>query len=131
MVWALHNHGIKVTILNRDREKARQLAGETMSSYDSLEKAGLYSRLFDLVVQTTSVGMEPHLDEDPVPSFLFRGDEIVYELVYQPRETPFFKRASRAGCRVVGGAQMLLEQGKLQFEAFSGYHYPHWITPEI
>ncbi|MDY0289912.1 MAG: shikimate dehydrogenase [Sphaerochaeta sp.] len=131
VVWALHNHGIKVTILNRGVEKARQLAGETMSSYDSLEKAGLYSRLFDLVVQTTSVGMEPHLHEDPVPSFIFRGDEIVYELVYQPRETPFFRRATLAGCRVVGGAQMLLEQGKLQFEAFSGYHYPHWITPEI
>ncbi len=131
VVWALHNHGVKVTILNRSVEKARQLAGETMSSYDTLENSNLYSGSFDLVVQTTSVGMEPHLDEDPVPSFVFSGTEIVFELVYQPRETPFFKRASLAGCRVIGGSEMLLEQGKLQFEAFSGYHYPHWIQPEI
>jgi len=131
VVWALHNHGIKVTILNRSLEKARQLAEETMSSFDSLENCNLYSNSFDLVVQTTSVGMAPDTDEDPVPSFVFTGDEIVYELVYQPKETPFFKRATEAGCRVIGGAEMLLEQGKLQFEAFSGYHYPHWIQPDI
>lgn len=131
VVWALHNHGIKVTILNRNEERARQLADETMSNYDSLENCNLYSKKFDLVVQTTSVGMDPNLDEDPVPAFAFSGKEIVYELIYQPRETPFFKRATKAGCRVVGGSEMLLEQGKLQFEAFSGYHYPHWIHPEI
>ncbi len=131
VVWALHNHGVKVTIVNRSMEKARQLAGETMSAYDSLENSNLYSGSVDLVVQTTSVGMEPHLGEDPVPSFVFRGSEIVYELIYQPKETLFSKRATEAGCRVIGGAEMLLEQGKLQFEAFSGYHFPHWVQPEI
>lgn len=131
VVWALHNHGVKVTILNRSLEKARQLAGETMSSFDTLDHANLYSKKFDLIVQTTSVGMQPNVDLDPVPSLEFSGTETVYELIYQPRETPFFTRASEAGCRVIGGAEMLLEQGKLQFEAFSGYHYPHWIQPEI
>jgi len=131
VVWALHNHGIKVTILNRSLDKAKQLADETMSNYDSLENCNLYSKSVDLVVQTTSVGMAPDVDEDPVPSFAFSGNEIVYELVYQPKETPFFKRATKAGCRVIGGSEMLIEQGKLQFEAFSGYHYPHWIQPDI
>ncbi|HKL60257.1 MAG TPA: shikimate dehydrogenase [Sphaerochaeta sp.] len=131
VVWALHNHGVKVTIVNRSLEKARQLSDETMSSCDTLENCNLYSASVDLVVQTTSVGMEPHVDEDPVPSFVFTGEEIVYELVYKPKETPFFKRATEAGCRVIGGAEMLLEQGKLQFEAFSGYHYPHWIQSDL
>ncbi len=129
VVWALHNHGVKVTIVNRSMEKARQLAGETMSSCDTLENCNLYKA--DLVVQTTSVGMEPYADDDPVPSFVFTGNEVVYELVYQPKETPFSRRATEAGCRVIGGGEMLLEQGKLQFEAFSGYHYPHWIHPDI
>ncbi len=131
VVWALHNHGIKVTILNRSVEKARLLADETMSNCDTLENCNLYSNSVDLVVQTTSVGMAPDVDGDPVPSFVFSGKEIAYELVYQPKETPFFKRATEAGCRVIGGGEMLLEQGKLQFEAFSGYHYPHWIQPDI
>ncbi|MDT4762864.1 shikimate dehydrogenase [Sphaerochaeta sp. PS] len=131
VVWALHNHGVKVTIINRSVEHAKLLSDETMSSFDSLEHCNRYSGAVDLVVQTTSVGMAPNLDEDPVPSFVFSGKEIVYELVYQPKETPFFRRATQAGCHVIGGAQMLIEQGKLQFESFTGYHYPHWVHPEI
>ena len=97
-----------------------------MSSYDSLEHADLYSGTVDLVVQTTTVGMGGN--DNPIPTFAFTGREIAYELIYEPRETSFLRCAKQAGCAVVDGAQMLMEQGKLQFEAFSGYHYPHWIT---
>lgn len=128
VVWALRNHGIKVTILNRSLEHAKALAAETMSNFDSLENGKLYQGTVDLVVQTTSVGMSPLLGEDPVPSYSFSGKEIAYELIYNPKQTPFLKRAMEAGCKIIGGEQMLMEQGKLQFEAFTGYHYPHWIS---
>ena len=131
VIWALHNHGIKVTVINRTIEHAKALAGETMSAYDTLENCNRYSGAVDLVVQTTNVGMAPHLGENPVPDFVFSGKEIAYELIYQPKDTSFFKRAKEAGCRVISGGEMLIEQGKLQFEAFTGYHYPHWIEPEI
>ncbi len=126
VAWALQNHGVKITIVNRTLETARILAEQTMSSYDSLEHADLYSGTVDLVVQTTTVGMGGN--DNPIPTFAFTGREIAYELIYEPRETSFLRCAKQAGCAVVDGAQMLMEQGKLQFEAFSGYHYPHWIT---
>jgi 3-dehydroquinate dehydratase/shikimate dehydrogenase len=131
VIWALHNHGVKVTVINRSLEHAKSIASETMSAYDSLENCSRYNGKVDLVVQTTSVGMAPHEEEDPVPSFRFSGNEIVYELVYRPRETVFLKRAIEAGCQVIEGRDMLMEQGKLQFESFTGYHYPHWIEPEL
>ena len=77
-------------------------------------------------MQTTTVGMNS--DADPVPSYRFTGKEIAYELIYEPRQTTFLSRAKAAGCPTIDGTQMLMEQGKLQFEAFSGYHFPHWIT---
>jgi 3-dehydroquinate dehydratase/shikimate dehydrogenase len=131
VIWALHNHGVKVTVINRSQEHAKSIASETMSFYDSLENCSHYSGKVDLIVQTTCVGMTPHETEDPVPALRFSGKEIVYELIYHPRETVFLKRAIAAGCTVVPGKDMLMEQGKLQFEAFTGYHYPHWVNPEI
>ncbi len=131
VVWALHNHGIKVTLVNRTLEKAKAIAQETMSACDTYESIGNYSGKVDLVVQTTSVGMVPHEDEDAAPNFKFTGNEIVYDLVYKPKETLFLRRAKEAGCPIHYGIDMLIGQGKLQFEAFTGYHYPHWIELDL
>jgi 3-dehydroquinate dehydratase / shikimate dehydrogenase len=123
VVWALRNHGVKVTILNRDLSKAQKLALETMSNFDSLENAKRYEGV-NLVVQTTSVGMVPDTEGDPIPAFCFSGKEIAYELVYKPHLTQFLKHAQTAGCSLHFGIDMLIRQGKLQFETFTGYHYP-------
>ncbi len=131
VVWALHNHGVKVTILNRTAEHAKTLADETMSSYDSLDNAHLYTGSAELIVQTTNVGMGNLEGQDPCPSLEFCGNETVYELIYKPPLTPFLSKAEKAGCTIIGGAQMLMEQGKLQFEAFTGYHYPYWVQVDL
>lgn len=123
VVWALRNHGVKVTIVNRDIERARKLADETMSAYDALEHADRYEGM-DLVVQTTSVGMVPDTEGDPIPGYHFNGKEIAYDLVYKPHLTRFLTRAQASGCKLQFGIDMLLRQGKLQFESFTGYHYP-------
>lgn len=130
VVWALRNHGCKVTVVNRDVMRAEHLARETMSACDSLEHAGLYEGV-DLVVQTTSVGMVPGVDGDPIPGFTFNPRQTVYELVYRPPYTTMLRRARDAGCRLLFGIDMLVRQGKLQFETFTGYHYPKRLEPEL
>jgi len=74
---------------------------------------------YQLVVQTSSAGMEPDTDVDPLPAYRFTGSEIVYELIYTPEETRFLQRASEAGCLTLGGSEMLQAQAVLQFEQFS------------
>ncbi len=123
VVWALRNKGIQVTILNRTLDHAKKLALETGSSYDSLENAGSYSYTAQLIVQSSSLGMdEPSVDA--APSLQFNGSEIVCDLVYRPHETAFLKRASSFGCTIIHGLDMLTEQGKVQFKLFTGHEYP-------
>lgn len=131
VVWALRNHHVKVIIVNRSKEKAIHLASETMSTWDTLDNAKKYEGKVDLVVQTTSVGMSQTIGQNPVPDFEFTGKEYVYDLIYKPDHTSFLQKAAECGCKTYNGKRMLLEQGKLQFESFTGYHYPHWIKPEL
>ena len=65
---------------------------------------------FGLVVNATPV--------DPVPEYSFSGCEMVYDLRYEPPETPLMARARAAGCRVENGFSMLVAQGRLQRELF-------------
>ncbi len=127
IVWALRNYGVKVTILNRTLSRAENIARLNLCDYDSIENANLYSGKVDLIVQTTSVGLYPDVDENPIEGFVFKGNEIVYDIIYKPRMTKLLREAENAGCTLHYGSEMLLEQGKLQFEAFTGYYYPHWI----
>lgn len=123
VVWSLRNKGISVTILNRTIDKARKLALETGSSYNSVENAKDYSNTAQLVVQASSAGMdEPNVDA--APSLKFYGKEIVCDMVYRPHETAFLKRAKNAGCNIIYGKDMLLSQGKVQFKLFTGCDYP-------
>lgn len=131
VAWALHNHSVKMTILNRSADAARKLAAETMAAWDVLDNIAEYSGKADIIVQTTPLGMEPDIAGDPSAGYIFSGHEIAYDLVYKPHETQFLRRAQEAGCTIMYGAEMLLEQGKLQFEAFTGYHYPHWLEPSF
>ncbi len=123
VVWALRNHQCSVVILNRTPQRAEELARQTGSSWAALDDTASISQV-DLIVQTTSVGMAPDTDADPLPGYTFRGDEVVYELIYTPEMTAFMKRAKLSGCSLVPGKQMLLGQGIMQFETFTGLNYP-------
>ena len=128
IVWALTNRGVKVVIVNRTLDNARRLAAKNNASADTLENADKYSGWADLVVQSTKVGLSSPKD-NPVPDFVFTGKEVAYDIIYEPRMTAFLKNAERAGCTLHYGLEMLLSQGKLQFESFTGYHYPKNVNP--
>ncbi|MBQ0070412.1 MAG: shikimate dehydrogenase [Spirochaetales bacterium] len=131
IVWALKSRNIKVMILNRTLDKADKLAKQFGVQCDSLENQKNYEGWADIIVQTTSVGLAPHADANPLETFEFSGKEIAYDIIYKPRMTEFLKKAEKAGCSLRFGVDMLLEQGKLQFEAFTGYYYPQGLNPLI
>jgi 3-dehydroquinate dehydratase / shikimate dehydrogenase len=128
IVWALTNRGVKVVIVNRTLDNARRLAAKNNAQADSLENAQKYSGWADLVVQSTKVGLSSPKD-NPVPDFVFTGKEVAYDIIYEPRMTAFLRSAEKAGCTLHYGLEMLLSQGKLQFESFTGYHYPKNVDP--
>ena len=124
IVWALRNRGVRVTILNRTLSRAADIAALNLCEFDTLENARKYEGQVDMIVQTTSVGLYPDFDLNPIEGFRFTGREIVYDIIYKPKMTKLLTEAAAAGCTLHYGEEMLLEQGKLQFELFTGYHYP-------
>ncbi len=126
VVHALSGLGARILVLNRGSESARAVAETVGASFGGLDAAGFTAarQFSDLVVQTTRVGMDPLADRDPAPELSFSGKEIVYELIYAPRVTPFLGRAIKAGCRVIYGRQMLVNQAMEQFRLFTGQYYP-------
>jgi shikimate dehydrogenase len=79
----------------------------------------------DLVVDSTSVGMTPNVDVPPVipPDWLHVG-QLVCDLTYNPRETCLLKAAHAAGADTLDGTGMLVHQGAIAFEIWTGMRAP-------
>ena len=129
IVYVLKQMGARVCIFNRTVETAAQLADKYGFNYCQLDAhcAAKLDEYSTLIVQTTSVGMNAegpsNSDNDPIYFYDFRGNELLFDIVYEPAITPVMKRASIAGCRVCNGYKMLEYQGYEQFKLFTGQEY--------
>jgi shikimate dehydrogenase len=94
---------------------AMELTRENLAG--ALEKA-------DILVNATSVGMSPKVDETPVPATLLKSGLIVYDVVYNPIKTKLLNEAEAAGAEIISGIDMLVWQGILAFEKWTGVKPP-------
>ena len=132
--FVLAESGANLVILNRRQELdwaeelARQINDTFKKEVKALEsdEANLEAALdrADIVVNATSVGMSPHIDESPVPARLLRPDLAVFDIVYNPLKTRLATEAARAGAETVMGLDMLVWQGALSFEMWTGKEAP-------
>ncbi|MFC2022012.1 shikimate dehydrogenase [Chloroflexota bacterium] len=77
-----------------------------------------------ILVNATSVGMSPNIEETPVTSDLLRPDIIVFDIVYNPIKTRLLREAEAAGAKTISGVDMLIWQGALAFEKWTGRKAP-------
>lgn len=77
----------------------------------------------DLLVNATAVGMKKH-DPCLVDEKYFHKNLLVYDLIYNPKETKLLALAKMSGCRVSNGLGMLLHQGMISFEIWTGEKAP-------
>lgn len=75
---------------------------------------------YDLIVQTTSIGMEPNVDEAPICLEGIKKDIFVGDIIYTPLETKLLRNAKRNGARTQNGIPMFVYQGALAFEKWTG-----------
>lgn len=127
------NNARRIVTANRTYGKAETLASEFAEHFKqakiepvSLEDIdGITAALkeTDIVVNSTSAGMEgAGTLELPLESL--KETAVVYDLVYKPAETPLVLEARRKGHRASGGLSMLLYQGALSFEIWTGTDAP-------
>ncbi|MBP6210718.1 MAG: shikimate dehydrogenase [Anaerolineales bacterium] len=121
VVYALCNDGWNVTLAARRIEQAQQLS-QSFGKYDlQLSTFDLQPATFNLIVNTTPVGMTPHPDHSPLPENLsLPANAFVYDLVYNPRETKLVREARAQGLNASTGLGMLIEQAILAFEKWTG-----------
>jgi 3-dehydroquinate dehydratase/shikimate dehydrogenase len=125
----LHRLGAKALILNRTVLKARNLAAVYKFPWGGLDSQGIdmMDKYNDIIIQTTSVGMEGNDSGDPVAMYNFNGQESVMDTIYKPEKTDFLKRAADAGCRVQNGYDMFIKQAQNQYALFTGKEFSEYL----
>lgn len=134
IVYGLAQAGAQqIIIANRSVARAEQLladlrpflgvtAGAVVALPDGLATVAAE---VTLIVNCTSLGMTPHADTTPWPVDLpLRADQTVYDLVYNPAETRLLQQARASGAQAIGGLGMLIWQGALAFERWTGQPAP-------
>lgn len=141
VVYALIREGIaRLTIYNRTATRAETLAQEmrrkmgfapicAVCPEDGEDVLAETLQEASLLVNTTSVGMYPRVNESPLPdpSVLHAG-LIVYDSIYNPLQTRFMQQAERRGALVLGGLDMLIYQALESLRIWLGQAGLPWVA---
>ena len=109
-------------VLARNLAKARKLAREFEGQTQKI--ADLKDINYNILINATSVGMFPRVDDIPVKAKDIKKGTTVIDIVYNPVQTVLLKTAKKKGCRTVSGLDMFLYQAAEQIEAWQNKKAP-------
>jgi len=136
----------KITILNRTLSKAAQIAEiisnniyhckECTQCIESFElndsTNGQILQQADIIINTTSLGMYPNINQMPFTFPMeFSSDQIIYDVIYNPRKTKFMEQAEKKGCKTINGLGMLIYQGIKAYEIWMDRVVPKEIVKKL
>ena len=126
IVAGLSDAGARIKIYNRTVEKAENLAAEFDCEFAGLDDLpGLDTKL---IINCTSIGMHPNVNETPLPKECLKKGMAVFDTVYNPAETLLLKQAKKAGARTIDGLSMFINQALAQFKLFTGQNLNFDLT---
>jgi shikimate dehydrogenase len=136
--FMMADKGANLTILNRRLQAAQEIADRlfglfrkdvlalelnTRNLTEALEKA-------QILVNATSVGMLPDSGAVLVPASLLKPDLVVIDIIYNPLKTRLLAAAEKKGAKIIGGIEMLVQQGAAAFELWTGHSAPVQVMRE-
>ncbi len=130
IVYGLASRGANVTIYNRTFQKAEELAKETGTKVGSSETLKDIQGM-DIIINATSVGMQPNEDATPLDQKYITNRHIVLDAVYVPYETRLLQEAKKCNARIIHGTEMLLHQGIAQFKLYTGHDVPEDMMRDV
>jgi shikimate dehydrogenase len=124
LTYAIANDVSKIVIANRTKEKGLKIAHDIRMHYGLNIQGKDFNRKVlreeskkaDILINTTPIGMYPDTNKSPIAKELLHEELLVYDIVYNPLETKLMKDAAEIGCKILGGLDMLVNQGVLAFE---------------
>jgi shikimate dehydrogenase len=136
--FILAERGSSLVILNRTWDKAKICTDRISEIFQreatalKLDRENLAAALSkaDILINATSVGMSPNIDETPVTSDLLRPSLVVYDIVNNPIKTRLQREAEAVGAKTISGLDMLVWQGALAFEKWTGLKAPIGVMRE-
>ena len=127
-VYALKKEGANVTIFARDPKKAKSLATELNVEFSALPTLDSKLDAQDVLVNCTPLGTIGEFEnQTPLDTEQIKNVNLVYDLVYNPKETILLRTAKEAGLKTIGGLEMLLAQGMKQYEIWTSLEAPSKI----
>lgn len=120
-VFGLVEEGAEVLVINRTHEHAVTLARQAKAK--SLKHDLLAKQRFDVMINATPCGMAGNKQTMPIAENELNAG-LVFDMVYNPLETPLLKLAKSRGIPVVTGLEMFVQQGARQFEIWTGKPAP-------
>ncbi|MDR3750638.1 MAG: shikimate dehydrogenase [Terracidiphilus sp.] len=120
-VFGLVEQGAEVFIVNRTHETAVALAKQAKAK--ALKQELLKKHQFDVLINTTPCGMVGVKQALPIAESELNA-ALVFDMVYNPLETPLLKLAKERGIATVSGLEMFVQQGARQFEIWTGKPAP-------
>ncbi|PFM65678.1 shikimate dehydrogenase [Bacillus cereus] len=123
--FSLADVGVKaIDIANRTVDKAENLIAGCMGNVNShalsLERAAEVQGEYDIIIQTTTIGMHPHVEYTPLEIRSLKQGTIVSDIIYNPFETKILGDAKEQGATIQNGIDMFVYQGALAFEMWTG-----------
>jgi shikimate dehydrogenase len=114
----------RIDICNRTKTKAEQLIEEydfsLASTAYSLQEAEERLADYDMIINTTSVGLYPDVEAIPLSLANMKEGTIVSDIIYNPLETKWLQEARKRNAIVQNGVGMFVYQGALAFEKWTG-----------
>jgi len=112
-----------VDIANRSPQRAQEMlrlkSDSTQTSILSIQDAEENLSEYDMIIQTTSVGMTPNENKSILSLNQVKQEAVVCDIVYRPMETAFLKEAKEHGAQILYGHGMLLYQAALSYEIWT------------
>lgn len=118
----------KLHLINRTQSKAEKVSADIKDKFPNIEISLDYPQQgtqVDLILNATSLGLKP---TDPLPldcdAIDLKNVSHAYDMIYQPAQTLFLKKAEQSGCNTANGLGMLLYQGTAALEIWTGKSAP-------
>lgn len=127
-----------ITVVNRTKEKAEKLKEELQKSTGFVLNTKPDNMEYDIVLNTTSAGMEPQEDALPIDSIdeinnldFINNNTAAVDMIYNPPCTRFLAEAKKRGAQTLNGLDMLIYQGIIAYELFTGIKLPENMADMI
>lgn len=122
IAYGLIENKSDATILSRKIQNAKSLGEYFKCNYGSLNN--LKNIDYDILINTTPVGMYPYINASPIPLNLVKKNKVVFDIVFNPYKTKLLEYAKNKGCTTIHGLDMLVNGAALQFKLWTNKDAP-------